>query len=92
MSLFLNCEILNLIDKLIRTWELIFNKSTFQITESELKCCYRVVELCKDCVIIVYQYAFENKTNYEKRDSFLNQNSKYGTISLTNSSLNLSKK
>ncbi|RNA02921.1 tubulin polyglutamylase TTLL7 isoform X1 [Brachionus plicatilis] len=73
------------------TWESIFNKSSFQISENELKCCYRVVELCKDCVIIVYQYAFENKPNYEKRDSTLNQSSKYRAISLTSSNLSLAK-
>ncbi len=51
---------LNLID--LRSWETIFSKSTFSISENELKCCYRIIELCKDCVLIVYQYAFEQNT------------------------------
>lgn len=38
-----------------------FSKSTFSVTETELKCCHRIIELCKDCVLIVYQYAFEQK-------------------------------
>lgn len=41
------------------SWETIFSKSSFNITENELKCCYRIIDLCKDCVLIVYQYAFE---------------------------------
>lgn len=40
-------------------WESIFSKSTFQVSEVELKCCHRVEELCKDCVVVVFQYAFE---------------------------------
>ena len=46
---------------ILRNWESIFSKSSFNITENELKCCHRIIELCKDCVLIVYQYAFEQK-------------------------------
>lgn len=57
----------------LRSWESIFSKSSFQVTESEFKCCYRIVELCKDCVLIVYQYAFEQKPNGDY--SSINKNS-----------------
>ena len=53
---------------LYRSWEAIFRKSSFAVTENELKCCYRIVELCKDCVLIVYQYAFEQKPGTIEND------------------------
>jgi len=43
------------------TWEIIFKKSSDVIKEEELECCKRIVELCKDCLLIVYQFANETK-------------------------------
>jgi len=43
------------------TWEIIFKKSSDVIKEEELECCRRIVELCKDCLLIVYQFANETK-------------------------------
>jgi hypothetical protein len=37
------------------SWETIFSKSTENIGESEMNCCRRIVQLCKDCLLIVYQ-------------------------------------
>ena len=45
-----------------RSWEAIFSKSTFVISEMELNCCRRIVDLCKDCVLIVYKYALDQKS------------------------------
>lgn len=64
------------------SWESIFSKSSFTITENELKCCYRLVELCKDCVLIVYQYAFEQKPN--KFDQSTNGANENGTVTINN--------
>ncbi|KAH3693719.1 hypothetical protein DPMN_081159 [Dreissena polymorpha] len=44
------------------SWETIFSKSTDAIDENELNCCRRIVQLCKDCLLIVYQFAAEAKT------------------------------
>lgn len=43
------------------SWETIFSKSTENIGESEMNCCRRIVQLCKDCLLIVYQFAAEAK-------------------------------
>ena len=58
----------------LRSWETIFSKSTLNITENELKCCYRIIDLCKDCVIIVYQYAFE-QNNHDNKSTESSNNS-----------------
>nr|XP_054764453.1 tubulin polyglutamylase TTLL7-like [Lytechinus pictus] len=44
------------------SWETIFSKSTEAITGQEMICCRRVVELCQDCLLIVYQFAADTKT------------------------------
>ncbi|XP_052777435.1 tubulin polyglutamylase TTLL7-like isoform X2 [Mya arenaria] len=44
------------------SWETIFSKSSDAIDETELNCCRRIVQLCKDCLLIVYQFAAEAKT------------------------------
>ncbi len=70
----------------LRSWETIFSKSTLNITENELKCCYRIIDLCKDCVIIVYQYAFEqNNHDNKSTESSNNSNKTTSTSKLTSS-------
>ena len=39
------------------SWEVIFSKSTDTVSAVELDCCRRVVQLCKDCLLVVYQFA-----------------------------------
>jgi hypothetical protein len=51
-----------------------FSKSSFIISEKELKCCHRIIELCKDCVLIVFQYALEQK--HAMSNSSVNKNQK----------------
>ncbi|XP_071508223.1 tubulin polyglutamylase TTLL7-like [Diadema antillarum] len=47
------------------SWETIFSKSTDAVTEMELECCRRVVKLCQDCLLIVYQFAAETKSSQQ---------------------------
>ncbi|KAK0059215.1 tubulin polyglutamylase TTLL7 [Biomphalaria pfeifferi] len=42
-----------------QSWETIFSKSTENIAENEFNCCRRIVQLCKDCLLIVYKFADE---------------------------------
>lgn len=82
------------IKKYLRSWETIFSKSTFNITENELKCCYRIIDLCKDCVLIVYQYAFEQnqpvKSESEGKSVSSNKLNNYTRSKLSGSASNLS--
>lgn len=50
------------------SWESIFSKSTDAISETELNCCRRIVQLCKDCLLIVYQFAAEAKNVSHNKD------------------------
>ncbi|GFN85470.1 tubulin polyglutamylase ttll7 [Plakobranchus ocellatus] len=43
------------------TWETIFSKSSENISQAEMDCCRRIVQLCKDCLLIVYKFADEAK-------------------------------
>ncbi len=70
----------------LRSWETIFSKSTLNITENELKCCYRIIDLCKDCVIIVYQYAFEQNNHDNKSTESSNNSNKTTSMSKLTSS------
>ena len=38
------------------------------ISETELNCCRRIVQLCKDCLLIVYQFAAEAKNVSHNKD------------------------
>lgn len=53
------------------SWEVILNKSTETVSETELECCRRVVKLCQDCLLIVYQLA--NDSKQEPADCYQNQ-------------------
>ena len=52
-----------------------FSKSSFTISDTELKCCHRIIELCKDCVLIVFQYALEQKHAISHSSANKNQKS-----------------
>uniref|UniRef100_A0A8C6VAC6 Tubulin polyglutamylase TTLL7-like n=1 Tax=Naja naja TaxID=35670 RepID=A0A8C6VAC6_NAJNA len=39
------------------SWETIFSKSTEAVTADQLQCCQRIVELCKQCLLVVYKYS-----------------------------------
>lgn len=43
------------------TWESIFSKSAEQLTQVEIQCCRQIVKLCRDCLLVVYQFASESQ-------------------------------
>ncbi|XP_002751053.1 tubulin polyglutamylase TTLL7 [Callithrix jacchus] len=43
------------------SWESIFNKSSEVVTPLQLQCCQRLVELCKQCLLVVYKYATDTR-------------------------------
>ncbi|XP_041063777.1 tubulin polyglutamylase TTLL7 [Carcharodon carcharias] len=43
------------------SWETMFNRSAETSTSQELQCCQRLVQLCKDCLLVVYRYAADSK-------------------------------
>lgn len=43
------------------SWETIFSKSTDVLSMTEMSCCRRIVQLCRDCLLIVYQFAADAK-------------------------------
>ncbi|XP_019503248.1 PREDICTED: tubulin polyglutamylase TTLL7 [Hipposideros armiger] len=43
------------------SWESIFNKSPEMVTPLQLQCCQRLVELCKQCLLVVYKYATDSR-------------------------------
>uniref|UniRef100_A0A4W2F3R4 Tubulin tyrosine ligase like 7 n=1 Tax=Bos indicus x Bos taurus TaxID=30522 RepID=A0A4W2F3R4_BOBOX len=43
------------------SWESIFNKSPEVVTPLQLQCCQRLVELCKQCLLVVYKYASDSR-------------------------------
>ncbi|XP_032217762.1 tubulin polyglutamylase TTLL7 [Nematostella vectensis] len=51
----------NCFSNLGNSWETIFSKSTEVLSSTEMSCCRRVVQLCRDCLLIVYQFAADAK-------------------------------
>ncbi|XP_029804357.1 tubulin polyglutamylase TTLL7 isoform X4 [Suricata suricatta] len=43
------------------SWESIFSKSPEVVTPLQLQCCQRLVELCKQCLLVVYKYATDTR-------------------------------
>ncbi|KAK2501261.1 hypothetical protein MC885_016140, partial [Smutsia gigantea] len=43
------------------SWESIFSKSPEVVTPLQLQCCQRLVELCKQCLLVVYKYAADTR-------------------------------
>ncbi|KAM4642805.1 tubulin polyglutamylase TTLL7 [Discoglossus pictus] len=43
------------------SWETIFSKSTEVVTPQQLQCCQRLVQICKDCLLVVYKYATDSR-------------------------------
>ncbi|XP_015274875.1 PREDICTED: tubulin polyglutamylase TTLL7 [Gekko japonicus] len=43
------------------SWETIFSKSTEAVTADQLQCCQRIVELCKQCLLVVYKYSTDSR-------------------------------
>lgn len=62
------------------SWESIFSKSSDSISETELNCCRRIVQLCRDCLLIVYQFAAEAKAGSQSPSN----NPSYDKENMTN--------
>lgn len=43
------------------SWENIFSKSSEVISPQELQCCRRLVQLCRDCLLVVYKFVSESR-------------------------------
>ncbi|KAH0519436.1 Tubulin polyglutamylase TTLL7 [Microtus ochrogaster] len=43
------------------SWESIFSKSPEVVSPLQLQCCQRLVELCKQCLLVVYKYTNETR-------------------------------
>uniref|UniRef100_A0A8C6M6H4 Tubulin tyrosine ligase like 7 n=1 Tax=Nothobranchius furzeri TaxID=105023 RepID=A0A8C6M6H4_NOTFU len=43
------------------SWEAIFNKSSEVVSPQELLCCRRLVQLCRDCLLVVYKFVSESR-------------------------------
>ncbi|KAF0877575.1 TTLL7 polyglutamylase, partial [Crocuta crocuta] len=46
------------------SWESIFSKSPEVVTPLQLQCCQRLVELCKQCLLVVYKYATDTRGSF----------------------------
>uniref|UniRef100_A0A4W6E4P9 Tubulin tyrosine ligase-like family, member 7 n=1 Tax=Lates calcarifer TaxID=8187 RepID=A0A4W6E4P9_LATCA len=43
------------------SWETIFSKSSEVVSPQELQCCRRLVQLCRDCLLVVYKFVSESR-------------------------------
>ncbi|XP_058494749.1 tubulin polyglutamylase TTLL7 isoform X1 [Solea solea] len=43
------------------SWETIFSKSSEVVSPKELQCCRRLVQLCRDCLLVVYKFVSESR-------------------------------
>lgn len=43
------------------SWECVFNKTSEVVNAQELRCCQRVVQLCRDCLLIVYKFVADSR-------------------------------
>ncbi|CAF1102310.1 unnamed protein product [Adineta ricciae] len=49
------------------SWELLFMKGNNPLSDIELKCCYRFVDMCKEALFIVYRYSNDEKFQKQKQ-------------------------
>ncbi|XP_064189483.1 tubulin polyglutamylase TTLL7 [Anguilla rostrata] len=43
------------------SWETILNKSSEAVSPVELQCCQRLVQLCRDCLLVVYKFVADSR-------------------------------
>ncbi|XP_061095410.1 tubulin polyglutamylase TTLL7 isoform X1 [Conger conger] len=43
------------------SWETILNKSSEVVSPQELQCCQRLVQLCRDCLLVVYKFVADSR-------------------------------
>uniref|UniRef100_A0A4W3IDL2 Tubulin tyrosine ligase-like family, member 7 n=1 Tax=Callorhinchus milii TaxID=7868 RepID=A0A4W3IDL2_CALMI len=64
------------------SWETIFSKSTEVITSQELQCCHRLVQLCKDCLLVVYRFAADSRGTFPTLNEWEESRLDYFTLLL----------
>ncbi|KAJ4943449.1 hypothetical protein JOQ06_005950 [Pogonophryne albipinna] len=43
------------------SWESVFSKSSEVVSPQELQCCRRLVQLCRDCLVVVFKFVSESR-------------------------------
>lgn len=43
------------------SWETVFSRSSEVVSPHELQCCRRLVQLCRDCLLVVYKFVSESR-------------------------------
>ncbi|CAL9696117.1 unnamed protein product [Knipowitschia caucasica] len=43
------------------SWESVFSRSSEVVSPLELQCCRRLVQLCRDCLLVVYKFVSESR-------------------------------
>ncbi|KAA0707991.1 Tubulin polyglutamylase TTLL7 [Triplophysa tibetana] len=43
------------------SWQSVFSKSSEVLSSQELRCCQRVVQLCRDCLLVVYKFVADSR-------------------------------
>uniref|UniRef100_A0A4W5JTM8 Tubulin tyrosine ligase-like family, member 7 n=1 Tax=Hucho hucho TaxID=62062 RepID=A0A4W5JTM8_9TELE len=51
----------NLFSNTGSSWETIFSKSSEVVSQQDLQCCQRLVQLCRDCLLVVYKFVSESR-------------------------------
>uniref|UniRef100_A0A665WG78 Tubulin tyrosine ligase-like family, member 7 n=1 Tax=Echeneis naucrates TaxID=173247 RepID=A0A665WG78_ECHNA len=51
------------------SWETIFSKSSEVVSPQELQCCRRLVQLCRDCLLVVYKFPIKKKPTWTSSSS-----------------------
>uniref|UniRef100_A0A4W6E463 Tubulin tyrosine ligase-like family, member 7 n=1 Tax=Lates calcarifer TaxID=8187 RepID=A0A4W6E463_LATCA len=52
------------------SWETIFSKSSEVVSPQELQCCRRLVQLCRDCLLVVYKFVSESRGSLTGLNSY----------------------
>uniref|UniRef100_A0A8C5QU09 Tubulin tyrosine ligase like 7 n=1 Tax=Leptobrachium leishanense TaxID=445787 RepID=A0A8C5QU09_9ANUR len=50
------------------SWETVIIRNTEVISRQQLQCCQRLVQLCKECLLVVYKYATDSRGVNADRD------------------------
>ncbi|XP_063284061.1 tubulin polyglutamylase TTLL7 isoform X2 [Pelobates fuscus] len=50
------------------SWEPVISRNTEMISRQQVQCCQRLVQLCKECLLVVYKYATDSRGVNTDRD------------------------
>ncbi|KAM8930275.1 tubulin polyglutamylase TTLL7 isoform 2-T2 [Pelodytes ibericus] len=51
------------------TWENTFRRRTEELNPQQYQCCQRLVQLCKECLLVVYKYATDSRGSADRDDT-----------------------